>query len=140
MSKIIWNEIDNTQKYLNGRCSVLNHKGKNILIFDMSNFNNEQIEDQNIFFNEAKDWLYNIDALPNSILMLVDPQNSKATSESSQIIKDIMNNFCKPLVKKMAIISTNKMQSIFINTYKRISGNEIETFNTKDEALEWLVS
>jgi hypothetical protein len=74
----------------------------------------------------------------NSVLALADFSRSKFTKETVEHIK-LATVFDRPHIKKAAWVLTQNLPKTLYESVLTFSGREIPTFETREEALEYLV-
>jgi hypothetical protein len=74
----------------------------------------------------------------NSVLLLADFSRSVFTKETVEHLK-IAAVFDRPHVKKTAWVLTQNLPKALYESVLTFSGRQIETFETREEALEYLV-
>ncbi len=117
------------------RANWISHKGKRVLWIDFSKTDDAGVikaiaEAKPIIIREPK----------NSILCIVDATGTKVTRTISAEIKEFtMHN--KPFMKMTAVIGIDGVQKVVL-TLAIIFTNRKNLIakNTKEEALEWLIS
>ena len=72
-------------------------------------------------------------------LILVDLTGSIINDEVLQALKKL-STASSPYIMKTAIVGAQGMQSFFLKAIATFSNTNIESFQTRDEALEWLSS
>ena len=78
------------------------------------------------------------DLPPGSVLSLADVTNAVASKESIAALKNSVKKW-QPLYKKQAVYGLSSFQRIFLNAVNKFSGGNIIHFDTREEALEWLI-
>jgi hypothetical protein len=117
------------------RTKQLNHKGREIFHMDFSNLNN--MEDINGVINEGVRYIRSKPM--NSLYCLTNISGMHFSNE----IKEQFQTFVKgnkPFIKASAVVGLSGLQQILYNGIMRITGRDIKSFNTMDEAKDWLVS
>lgn len=76
---------------------------------------------------------------PGSVLLLADYSRSVFNKETVEHLK-IAAVFDKPHLKKAAWVLTENLPKTLYDSVRTFSGREIPTFETREEALEYLVS
>jgi hypothetical protein len=74
-----------------------------------------------------------------SVLALTNIKDMRFSNE----VKDEFNSFMKgnkPHIKASAVVGLSGLQQIVYNGLMRITGRDIKSFNTLNEAKDWLVS
>ena len=75
---------------------------------------------------------------PGSVLLLADYSRSVFNKETVEHLK-IAAVFDKPHLKKSAWVLTQNLPTALYESVRTFSGREIPTFETREEALEYLV-
>ncbi len=75
---------------------------------------------------------------PGSVLLLADFSRSKFTKETVEHLK-IAAVFDRPHLKRSAWVLTQNLPKTLYESIRTFSGREIRTFETREEALEYLV-
>jgi hypothetical protein len=115
------------------RTQEITHNGKKIFFMDFSNLNN--VKDINGVISES---VNNIRNKPMSSLYCLT--NISGMHFSSEI-KELFQNFVKgnkPYVKASAVVGLNGLQQIIYNGMMKITGRDIKSFSTIDQAKAWL--
>jgi len=73
-----------------------------------------------------------------SVLLLADFSRSKFTKETVEHLK-IAAVFDRPHLKRSAWVLTQNLPKTLYESIRTFSGREIRTFETREEALEYLV-
>jgi hypothetical protein len=73
-----------------------------------------------------------------SVLLLADFSRSKFTKETVEHLK-IAAVFDRPHIKKSAWVLTQNLPKTLYESIRSFSGREIATFETREEALQYLV-
>lgn len=73
-----------------------------------------------------------------SVLLLADFSRSKFTKETVEHLK-IAAVFDRPHINRSAWVLTQNLPKTFFESVRTFSGREIATFETREEALEYLV-
>jgi hypothetical protein len=76
---------------------------------------------------------------PNSVLLLADYSRSIFNKDTVEHLK-VAAVFDKPHLKKAAWVLTENLPKALYDSVRTFSGREIPTFETRDEAMEYLVS
>jgi hypothetical protein len=117
------------------RTQLINHKGKNIFHMDFTNL--QKVDDINSVINES---IAHIRTKPFSSLYCLTNISGMFFSNE---IKDIFQNFVKgnkPYIKASAVVGLSGLQQIIYNGLMKITGRDIKSFSTIDEAKDWLIS
>ncbi len=73
-----------------------------------------------------------------NLLEIVDVTNSYATVETLMAIKKIAKEV-KKFSKKKAMLGITGAKKVLLNSVNNIANTQIRAFDSKEEALEWLV-
>src|SRR5271165_827953 len=116
------------------RIVFLTFHGQQVLLVDCSDCSPEQIA------AIADELPKHVTAHPlGSLLLLADFSRSKFTKETVEHIK-IAAVFDRPHLKRSAWVLTQNLPKTLYESVRTFSGREIPTFETREEALEYLVS
>lgn len=75
---------------------------------------------------------------PNSVLTLTDVTSTSFDSESVEVLKSrVIAN--APYVKRAAVIGITGLQRLIYEAIQKFSKRSIPLFDTREEALDWLV-
>jgi len=116
------------------RVRFISHQRKQILLVDLSNCSANEVEKT-------------IRALPElvstqprgSVLLLTDFSGASFDNEAIRTMKEAAV-FDKPYVKKSAWIGAEKLPQTFSQELRKFSRREFFIFDTREEALLWLVT
>lgn len=112
-------------------------KGKKILYFDARKMPGEDLSGLKVMLAKAREM---IDAQPRgSVLILTDLRDTGFTSESNSLMKDF-SGANTPFVKASAVVGATGLRKMVIISIRTFTGRDIQTFDTSEEAEEWLVS
>ena len=117
------------------RTQIISHKGK--VIFHMDFTNLQKVDEITSVINDS---IAYIRAKPYSSLYCLTNISGMYFSNE---IKDKFQSFVKgnkPFIKASAVVGLNGLQQIIYNGLMKITGRDIKSFSTLDEAKEWLVS
>ena len=121
---------------INERLRWITHKGNRILFHDFSGLGSDELADQvrqneqdavRIGKNEAQ-----------LLLVLTDVTDSVIYPASMEALKQLAEN-AKPYVKASAVIGVTGARRTLLEVVRRFSRRDITSFDSKDEALDWLV-
>ena len=116
------------------RVRFITHHGKRVLLIDSSNCTIEQ------GMRNANEALLLVTAEPlNSVLTLIDLTSAPVSRESVARAKEVIV-LNRPYVKRSALVGAESLPSAFYEAIKRFSQREFPRFNTREEALDWLVA
>jgi hypothetical protein len=115
------------------RLHFIKHKGHAIFVIDLSHCT-------------AKEMLLLADLIqadvsrhaPGSMLTLADFTGAQFDKDVATRIKEVLARD-RPFVKKSAWIGTETLPHVFYEHFKSFSQRELPTFQTRDEAMDWLV-
>ncbi len=117
------------------RVQTITHKSRQIFFLDFSNLKTE--EEIKSVINESAD-LIRKQALGSSICLA----NISEMHFNNQI-KELFLNLVKgnkPYMKASAIVGVNGLKQILFNGIMKLSGRDVKSFDTENQAKEWLVS
>lgn len=115
------------------RVRFITHQDKQILLGDLSNCSAAQVQEI-------------VGALPelvttrprNSVLILSDFTGASFDEESLRVMKETAV-FDKPFIKKTAWVGTKHFPDAFAKNLKSFSRRDFPAFETRKDALDWLV-
>ena len=116
------------------RIRFIDHHGKRTLLVDLSNCSADEVEET---VRRAPDYI-TIEP-PGSVLVLTDFTGASFDRDAIRAVKETAV-FDKPFVKKSALIGTEDLPAGFYDELKSFSRRELLIFNTREEALVWLVA
>ena len=73
-----------------------------------------------------------------SLLTLADFTGAEVDKNVATRIKEVLV-LDRPYVKRAAFVGTEELPQVFYEHFKNFSQRELPTFQTRDEAMEWLV-
>jgi len=111
----------------------ITHQGKQILFIDMTNCVSEEAmliasEVQRVVTAQPR----------NSVLTLSDLTGGKFRRDAITRMKEVAV-FDRPYVKRAAIVGAESLPNVFYEALKTFSQREFPRFNTREEAMNWLV-
>lgn len=113
---------------------VVDHKGKKIILLDFSNSTKESIQ---AIIAESKDFIKKQPA--SSALTLTDISNLHFDSDVMNMFKEFtVHN--KPFVKAGAVVGVKGILKAAYNFVMYFSGRNLPLFETREKAMDWLVS
>ena len=116
------------------RVRFITHHGKRVLLIDSSYCTPEQ------GIRNANEALLLVTAEPpKSVLTLIDLTGAQVSRESVARAKEV-TVLNRPYVKRSAMVGAESLPNAFYEAIKRFSRREFPRFNTREEALDWLVS
>lgn len=115
-------------------CEVVTYKGKQIVIVDISNSTPEEAI---AYFPEAHKIIAQFP--PHSALILTDATKARYSLESATAIKEfaVQNT---PYVKASASVGIEGLREILRVSIERRAERSINAFDSRAEAMDWLVS
>ncbi|HUO13679.1 MAG TPA: hypothetical protein VMX38_01735 [Verrucomicrobiae bacterium] len=119
---------------LENRLHFIKHKGHAIFVIDFSHCT-------------AKEILLLLDQVradvarhaPGSVLTLGDFSGAEVDKKVATRIKEVLV-LDRPYVKKSAWVGIQSLPHVFYENFKSFSQREIPAFNTREEAMDWLVA
>jgi hypothetical protein len=114
------------------RVRFITHQGKQILFIDMTNCVSEEAmliasEVQRVVTAQPR----------NSVLTLSDLTGGEFRRAITRM-KEVAV-FDRPYVKRAAIVGAESLSNVFYEALKTFSRREFPRFNTREEAMNWLV-
>ena len=128
-------EIEIKDKEKNNRIRWIEHKEKEILYIDYSNFPNTDVTVDTIL--EVNDYIKKFGK--HEILMLVDVRKSQA---NEKIVVEALKQsamIVKPYVKKSAVVGVTRTQDVILTIVNMFSSLGIKPFDNIDDAKDWLI-
>jgi hypothetical protein len=115
------------------RLRFVKHKGQAIFIIDFSHCS-------------AKELVLLLDQVradvarhaPGSVLTLADFTGAQIDKNVATRMKEVLA-LDRPYVKKSAWVGTESLPHVFYENFKSFSQREFPVFQTREEAMEWLV-
>ena len=115
------------------RVGFIAHKGKRVLLIDFTNCTPEEVK------SIADDAREIITVQPqDSVLVLADFTGAQFSREAVTRIKEV-TTYDRPYVKRAAWVHTESLPKVFYNAIKTFSRREFPTFESREQALEFLV-
>jgi hypothetical protein len=116
------------------RIRFIDHKGKRILLVDLSNCPVDQTED---VVRKVPDYI-TVQPL-KSVLVLTDFTGANFNRDAVRAIKETAV-FDKPFVKKSALVGIEGLAPSFYDELTSFSRRDMTIFKTRNAALDWLTS
>ncbi len=118
-----------------GRISQINHKGRNIFYIDFSNTKKQEevfavIEEASQYITSQKE---------NSLYLLTNLTNAFFNTT----VKNRMNEYLvqnKPYTKKSAVFGMGGLIRILYNGLMRLTGRNVRSFETEEQAKDFLAN
>ena len=118
---------------MHGRIRFISHRGRKILSVNLSNCSADEVAK---IVRTVPDY---VTVEPRgSVLILTDFTGASFDLEAVRAMKESAV-FDKPFVKKSALIGTESLPKDSYEAIKNFSRRELPTFETREEALAWLV-
>lgn len=74
-----------------------------------------------------------------SLLTLADFTGAEVDKAVATRIKEVLT-LDRPFVKRSALVGTDSLPHVFYEHFKNFSQRELPAFQTREEAMDWLVS
>ena len=116
------------------RVRFITHKGKQVLLIDSTNSTPEE----GVRIADQSRALVSTQPL-HSALILIDITGAKISRESVTHSKEV-TALDRPYVKRAALVGADSLPNAFYEAIKRFSQRDFPRFNTREEALDWLVA
>jgi hypothetical protein len=118
---------------MHDRLHFITHQGKKILLIDFSGCTAAQMMPLLEDVEEA------VAKNPKgTLLTLADFANAQINKAVATKIKEVLTRD-RPYVKRSAWVHTDTLPKVFYESFKTFSKREFPTFQTREEALDWLV-
>ncbi len=124
------------QKYTE-ETKIITHKGKDIIYLDYRGLKHPDKFQEKVG-ETIKRTKYYLENNIKDILVLTDLNDSYIYGDATRFLKE-STKMARPFVKKSAVIGVSGAKRILLNMVNLFSGYETKSFQTKDEALDWLV-
>ncbi len=115
------------------RVSFIDHKGRQVLVLDFTNCTSEEVK---AVADEA--WEVVTAQPEKSVLILADFAGAQFSKDAVTRIKEV-TAYDRPFVRRVAWVHTEGLPKIFYEAIKRFSQREFPTFETREQALDFLV-
>ncbi|MGC1449469.1 MAG: STAS/SEC14 domain-containing protein [Candidatus Sulfotelmatobacter sp.] len=115
------------------RLRFIKHKGHAIFVIDFSHCQGKEI----LFLLEQVKAIVTRHA-PASMLILGDFTGADVDKKVATRMKEVAT-LDRPYVKRSAWVGSESMPHVFYENIKSFSHREIPTFQTREEAMDWLV-
>jgi hypothetical protein len=115
------------------RIEFFTHKAKRVLLLDFTNCGPEEVKSvsrrgERVITAQAE----------NSVLVLADFSGAQFSRDAVTRLKEV-TTFDRPFVKRAAWVHTENLPKVFYDAIQTFSQREFPTFETREEALEFLV-
>ncbi len=115
------------------RAGFVTHEGKQVLVLDFTNCAPEEVT----LLSEEAERI--ITGQPhNSVLVLADFAGAQFSRDAVARIKEVTTHD-RPFVKRVAWVHTESLPKVLYDSIKAFSQREFPTFETREEALKFLV-
>ena len=115
------------------RIRFITHGGKQVLLIDASDCTTEEL------LEVMEETRRQVTAQPrNSVLTLSDLAGGEFRRDAITRMKEVAV-FDRPYVKRAAIVGAESLPNVFYEALKTFSRREFPRFNTREEAMNWLV-
>lgn len=118
------------------RIQRIEYKGHTINYFNYSGLNRNTEQEFLDTIQAATDFFFTLD---NNQLTIVDVRNAFTTSKIMAKWKETTKQ-TQHLMKKNAVLGITGVKAVLLDAIVRFSKANIKMFDTKEEALEWLIS
>lgn len=115
------------------RISFFTHKDKSIMLVDFSHCTEKEIMP---LLDQIKNTVARHEK--NSVLILGDMTDAHLDRATAQHMKEVLV-FDKPYVKRAAWVGAKSLPKAYLDNFKSFSRREIPMFETREEAIDWLV-
>lgn len=117
-----------------GCSEILKHKGKDIVLVNLAN-----CSPQSTFSILDEAHVIIAKHAPKSALILTDSTGATYNSEVSNAMKDFSSKNT-PYVKGSAVVGADAMRKVLVAAIRVATKRDIRTFDSREEAMDWLVS
>ena len=118
---------------MDDRIHFVEHKGKQILLIDYSHANAHEMQ---LLLEHVRVTVAQHGH--ESLVTLADFTGSTVDHAVATRIKEVLT-LDRPFVKKTAWVGAESIPRAFMENFHNFSRREIVTFNTREEAMDWLV-
>jgi len=118
---------------MDDRIHFIEHKGKQILMIDMSHSTAPQMQ---LLLEHVR--ITVAQHARESLLTLGDLEGAAIDHAVAMKIKEVLT-LDRPFVKKAAFIGAEKIPHAFLDNFHNFSQRDVPTFKTREEAMDWLV-
>lgn len=128
------NPDDTVSNVFEERLRFVKHKGQAIFVIDFSHCKANEIL---LLLEQAKAIIARHS--PGSVLTLGDFTEAEVDRKVATRLKEVLT-LDRPFVKRSALVHAESIPHVFYENIKSFSQREFPTFNTREEAMDWLVS
>ena len=118
---------------MDDRIRFIEHKSKRILLLDFSHANAHEMQ---LLLEHVR--ITVAQHAHESVVTLADFTGATLDHAVATRIKEVLT-LDRPFVKKTAWIGTENIPHAFLESFHNFSRREIVTFQTREEAMDWLV-
>jgi len=115
------------------RISFITHKGKPIMLTDLSHCEAKEIL---LVLEEAQRTVARQDR--GSLLTLCDMTGAHIDRAVATRMKEVLV-LDRPFVKRSALVGVDSLPRVYYENIKTFSQRQLPAFKTREEAMEWLV-
>ena len=115
------------------RLRFFSEKGKQILLVDFTNCTPQEVES---VLDETRQVI--TEQPQHSVLVLADFTGAQFSREAVTRLKEVATHD-RPYVKRAAWVHAESLPKVFYDAIKAFSQREFPTFETREQALEFLV-
>jgi len=116
------------------RISCIEHKGRQILLVDMSHCTPREVEKICLLVPS-----YVTVEPPGSVLLLADFTGAEFDRTAIERLKESAV-FDRPHLKRSAWVGIDRLPHVFYEHIKTFSQRDLPAFKTREEAMDWLVN
>jgi hypothetical protein len=128
------NSKDEAQDESKGdRLHFIKHKGHAIFVIDFSGCSAKEIL---LLLDQVRADVARHEH--GSVLTLADVRDAHIDKKVATRVKEVLV-LDRPYVKKSAWVGTESLPHVFFENFKSFSQRDLHTFNTREEAMDWLV-
>jgi hypothetical protein len=115
------------------RLTFITHQGKPIFLIDFSHCTKQQMI---LLLDQVQVTIAGRE--PNSVLTLADFTGTQVDKAVATRIKEVLVHD-RPFVRRSAWVGTKDLPRVFYENFKVFSRRTFPQFDTREEAMEWLV-
>lgn len=115
------------------RLRFVSHNGQSIFLIDFSHCKGKEIL---LLLDQVRADIAR--HAPGSVLTLADFSDAQVDKAVATKIKEVLV-LDRPYVKKSAWVGTQSLPHVFYENFKSFSQRDIPTFESREEAMDWLV-
>ena len=119
---------------MDDRIHFIEHKGKQILLFDFSHTTAQQMQ---LLLEHVR--ITVAQHARESLVTLADYTGATIDHAVATKIKEVLT-LDRPFVRKTAWVGTESIPHAFLENFHTFSQRDIVTFKTREEAMDWLVA